>query len=195
MGEKKKMVKIIESEEEYKTVTQSGGLVVVDFFAEWCGPCKAMAPVLDIMSQKMEGRVTFVKVDVDELEDIAMTEGVQAMPTFAFFKNGEKLNQFAGANPEQIESTIDGDKLVCVDFFATWCPPCMRIAPVLVEMAHEMKDTVEFVKVDVDEMREFSMKQGIEAMPTFSFFKNGSKLESFSGASEEKIRATIEKHL
>ena len=78
--------------------------------------------------------------------------------------------QFAGANPEQIESTIDmiekgmkplkklssedefesiiaGDKLVCVDFFATWCPPCMRIAPVLVEMAHEMKDTVEFVKV------------------------------------------------
>jgi len=57
------MVKIIESEEEYKTVTQSGGLVVVDFFAEWCGPCKAMAPVLDIMSQKMEGRVTFVKVN------------------------------------------------------------------------------------------------------------------------------------
>ena len=78
--------------------------------------------------------------------------------------------KFAGANPEQIESTIDmiekgmkplkklssedefetiiaGDKLVCVDFFATWCPPCMRIAPVLVEMAHEMKDTVEFVKV------------------------------------------------
>ena len=80
--------------------------------------------------------------------------------------------QFAGANPEQIESTIDmiekgmkplkklssedefesiiaGDKLVCVDFFATWCPPCMRIAPVLVEMAHEMKDTVEFVKVSI----------------------------------------------
>jgi len=193
-------------------------LVVVDFFAEWCGPCKAMAPVLDIMSQQMEGRVTFVKVDVDELEEIAMTEGVQAMPTFAFFKNGEKLNQFAGANPEQIESTIDmiekgmkplkklssedefesiiaGDKLVCVDFFATWCPPCMRIAPVLVEMAHEMKNTVEFIKVDVDEMREFSMKQGIEAMPTFSFFKNGNKLESFSGASEDKIRATIEKHL
>jgi len=80
------MVKIIESEEEYKTITQSGGLVVVDFFAEWCGPCKAMAPVLDIMSQQMEGRVTFVKVDVDELEEIAMTEGVQAMPTFAFSK-------------------------------------------------------------------------------------------------------------
>ena len=153
-----------------------------------------------------------LKVDVDELEEIAMTEGVQAMPTFAFFKNGEKLNQvnrvsadelicplkhldlsesdtghylnifkFAGANPEQIESTIDmiekgmkplkklssedefetiiaGDKLVCVDFFATWCPPCMRIAPVLVEMAHEMKDTVEFVKVSSqDEYESYCM--------------------------------------
>jgi len=212
------MVKIIESEEEYKTITQSEGLVCVDFFAEWCGPCKAIAPVLEEMSKQMEGRVKFVKVDVDELEDVAMQEGVQAMPTFAFFKNGEKLIQFAGANPDQIQSTINqiekgmkplkkissedefdgivaGQKLVCVDFFATWCPPCVRIGPTLVEMAHEMKDNVEFIKVDVDEMREFSMKQGIEAMPTFSFFKNGIKLDSFSGASEEKIRSTIQKLL
>ena len=95
-------------------------MVVVDFFAEWCGPCKAMAPVLDIMSQQMEGRVTFVKVygisdvfpvfkieikvDVDELEDIAMTEGVQAMPTFAFFKNGEKLNQVNGVSADELMS-------------------------------------------------------------------------------------------
>ena len=80
------------------------------------------------------------------------------------------LIKFAGANPDQIESTIKmiemgmkplkklsaedefetiiaGSKLVCVDFFATWCPPCMGIAPVLVEMAHEMKETVEFIKV------------------------------------------------
>ena len=65
-------------------------------------------------------------------------------------------------------------------------------------MSHEIRfqDRNKSVfQVDVDEMREFSMKQGIEAMPTFSFFKNGNKLESFSGASEDKIRATIEKHL
>merc|ERR1711953_711812 len=148
------------------------------------------------------------------LEEIAMTEGVQAMPTFAFFKNGEKLNQFAGANPEQIESTIDmiekgmkplkklssedefetiiaGDKLVCADFFATWCPPCMRIAPVLVEMAHEMKDTVEFVKVDVDEMREFSMKQGIEAMPTFSFSKMETSWNRFLEQAKTKLEQPL----
>ena len=51
------------------------------------------------------------------------------------------------SSEDEFESIIAGGKLVCVDFFATWCPPCMRIAPVLVEMAHEMKETVEFVKV------------------------------------------------
>ena len=51
------------------------------------------------------------------------------------------------SSEDEFESIIAGGKLVCVDFFATWCPPCMRIAPVLVEMAHEMKEAVEFVKV------------------------------------------------
>lgn len=86
-----------------------------------------------------------------------------------------------------------GDKLVVVDFFATWCGPCKRIAPTLERMAQELHGKVHFVKVDVDEMTMDDYR--ISSMPTFLFIKNGQELERFSGASEENLRATIQKHI
>merc|ERR1712023_434740 len=65
-----------------------------------------------------------------------------------------------------------GDKLVVVDFTATWCGPCQRIAPVFQKLAEEMPDVV-FVKVDVDENEETAGECGIQAMPTFQYYKNG----------------------
>jgi len=86
-----------------------------------------------------------------------------------------------------------GDKLVVVDFTATWCGPCQNIAPVFIKLAEEMPDVV-FVKVDVDENDEVAGECGISAMPTFQFYKNGKKLDEFSGANEDKIRAGIAKN-
>jgi len=86
-----------------------------------------------------------------------------------------------------------GDKLVVVDFTATWCGPCQRIAPVFVKLAGEMPDVV-FVKVDVDENEETSAACNIQCMPTFQFYKKGSKVHEFSGASEDKIVAAIKEH-
>merc|ERR1712227_149908 len=80
-------------------------------------------------------------------------------------------------------------------FFATWCGPCKMIAPKLESMSKEMAGKVVFLKIDVDELDDLAAKQEVKAMPTFSFFKNGQKLESFAGANEQKIRETIEKHL
>merc|ERR1712146_215282 len=80
-----------------------------------------------------------------------------------------------------------GDKLVVVDFTATWCGPCQRIAPVFVKLADEIPD-VSFVKVDVDENQDTSAACGINCMPTLQFYKNGTKVHEFSGGSEEKIR-------
>jgi len=86
-----------------------------------------------------------------------------------------------------------GDKLVVVDFTASWCGPCQRIAPVFVKLAEVMTDVV-FVKVDVDENEETAQACGISAMPTFQFYKSGAKVHGFSGASEDKIKEAIAAH-
>nr|WCD24787.1 Tyr p 40 allergen [Tyrophagus putrescentiae] len=89
--------------------------------------------------------------------------------------------------------TAAGSKLVVVDFFATWCGPCKLIAPVL-EKISTTDDKVVILKVDVDENEELTAEYNVSSMPTFIFFKNGQKIESFSGASESKLREMIEKH-
>ena len=65
-------------------------LVVIDFYATWCGPCKMISPKLEEMS-KTKTNVVFLKVDVDEAEDVAMEYNISAMPTFLFMKNGKKV--------------------------------------------------------------------------------------------------------
>lgn len=75
------------------------------------------------------------------------------------------------------QMTAAGDKLVVVDFFATWCGPCKMIAPKVEEMEAEFKDTVVFLKVDVDEAEDAAMEYNITAMPTFLFIKNNKKVK------------------
>lgn len=71
--------------------------VLVDFFAEWCGPCKAMAPALEELAQEMSGRLKVVKVDVDQSPGVTQKYNVRAMPTLMIFKNGEVAAQHVGA--------------------------------------------------------------------------------------------------
>ncbi|XP_068988145.1 thioredoxin-2 [Bombus flavifrons] len=84
-------------------------LVVVDFFATWCGPCKMIAPKLEELSKEMEN-VIFLKVDVDECEDIASEYEISSMPTFVFIKNSKVLETFSGANYDKLKSTIQKHK-------------------------------------------------------------------------------------
>ena len=93
---------------------------------------------------------------------------------------------------ELLQSAQADGVAVVVDFTATWCGPCQRIAPVFAKLAEEMPDIV-FVKVDVDENEETAGACGIQAMPTFQFYKTGAKAHEFSGASEEKIKEAIAK--
>ena len=89
------------------------------------------------------------------------------------------------------ESLSTKDKLVVVDFSASWCMPCKMIAPVFEEMAGEFADSCTFLKVDVDETPEIAEKYQVMAMPTFIFIRNGEVVSRFSGASVEKMRETI----
>jgi len=81
-------------------VLQSPTPVLIDFFAEWCGPCKMMAPVLDEVARDYAGKLKVVKVDVDESGEIAARFGVTAMPTFVVVKDGIETYRRIGAAPK-----------------------------------------------------------------------------------------------
>ncbi|KAL1554805.1 Cytoplasmic thioredoxin isoenzyme 2 [Salvia divinorum] len=80
-------------------------LMVVDFTAAWCGPCKFMAPAFDAMSAKYTD-VDFVKIDVDELADVAREFAVQAMPSFVLLKQGKEVDRVVGAQKDELENKI-----------------------------------------------------------------------------------------
>jgi thioredoxin 1 len=75
--------------------------VVVDFWAEWCGPCRFIAPALEEIAAEMGGKVTIAKLNVDENPDIMMRYGVRSIPTLILFKNGEPTAMQVGAMPKQ----------------------------------------------------------------------------------------------
>src|SRR5204862_7867045 len=81
-------------------VLQSEKPVLVDFWAEWCGPCHAVAPVLDTMAAEHEGDLKLVKVNIDEEQDLAVRYGVQSIPTMILFKDGEPAAAAIGAQPK-----------------------------------------------------------------------------------------------
>ncbi|KAL7004384.1 thioredoxin trx1 [Cystobasidiomycetes sp. EMM_F5] len=82
--------------------------VIVDFSATWCGPCKVISPLFVELSQdpKYKDNATFATIDVDEEEDIAQEVGIRAMPTFMVFKNGQKVDQFMGADKKALPDFI-----------------------------------------------------------------------------------------
>jgi thioredoxin 1 len=82
------------------------GLVMVDFWAEWCGPCRAIAPVLEELAEASEGRVTLMKVNVDENHGLAARYGIQSIPTILFFKEGAVVERVLGAAPKAVLQDI-----------------------------------------------------------------------------------------
>jgi len=74
--------------------------VLVDFWAEWCGPCKMMLPIVEELSKEYEGKITVAKVDVDSSATISGRFGIRNIPTILFFKNGEVVDKQVGAVPK-----------------------------------------------------------------------------------------------
>jgi thioredoxin 1 len=91
-----------------KEVLQGQGVVMVDFWAVWCGPCKMIAPTVEELAKEYAGKVKVAKLNTDENPDIASRYKIMGIPTIMFFKNGERVDQVVGAVPKtQLRSKID----------------------------------------------------------------------------------------
>ncbi|KAF4768547.1 hypothetical protein HAV15_002190 [Penicillium sp. str.  len=98
----------ISSKEQFTSLLTSSRLVVADFHADWCGPCKAIAPAYNSLATQLSrpNHITFTKINVDHQQELAQAYGVTAMPTFIVFKNGRVNQTVKGANPAQLNQVV-----------------------------------------------------------------------------------------
>ncbi|XP_060214504.1 thioredoxin H7-like isoform X2 [Lycium barbarum] len=212
----------------FGSLKNTNKLVVIDFTATWCSPCKYMEPVLNDFAAKYAD-VEFVKIDVDELADVAQEYEVQAMPSFVLIRKGKVVDKVVGADKDGLQKKIekhrahnmpttpqikgsqvmafhsstkwklhfdalkDTNKLVVIDFTATWCGPCKYMEPVINDFAAKYTD-VEFVKIDVDELADVAQEYEVQAMPTFVLIKKGKVVDKIVGADKDGLQKKIQKH-
>ncbi len=94
------MEKVITST-NFQEFLQEPGLLVIDFWATWCGPCRMLSPIVDELAAEYEGRVTVAKCNVDDCEDIAAQFGIRNIPTIIFVKDGAVVDRTVGVLPKQ----------------------------------------------------------------------------------------------
>ncbi|KAF2222130.1 PITH domain-containing protein [Elsinoe ampelina] len=98
----------IESPSQFTQLLSSSRVVVTDFYADWCGPCKAIAPFYEQLSSQLSrpGQITFTKVNTDNQREIAQSYNITAMPTFMIFKNGRETQRIRGADPKALDAAV-----------------------------------------------------------------------------------------
>lgn len=104
------MAKVV-TNANFADIISAGEPVMVDFWATWCGPCRAISPIVDEIATEYEGRATVAKCNVDDCDEVAANCGIRSIPTLLFYKNGELVDRIVGAAPksaitEKLESLL-----------------------------------------------------------------------------------------
>ena len=86
----------------FTELLQDSKLVIVDFWATWCGPCRMLSPILDEVEEEMSDKISVVKVNVDDADEIAAQYRIMSIPTLLFFKNGQVVDKTVGAMPKNV---------------------------------------------------------------------------------------------
>ena len=96
------MTAIIDQKNFEETLKTNNQPILIDFFAEWCGPCKALSPTIDELSKEYEGKAVVGKLNIDENPELAARFGVRSIPTLLIFKGGEVVDKLAGLVPKKL---------------------------------------------------------------------------------------------
>lgn len=94
------------NDEGFQKALDSGSLVMVDFWATWCGPCRMLAPTVEKLAEQYEGKAIVGKVDTDAQPDLAQRFGIMSIPTVIFFKDGKEIERKVGVMPQSAYSAV-----------------------------------------------------------------------------------------
>ena len=99
---------VISAEDFDSKVRNAQGAVMVDFFADWCGPCKIVAPVIEQLAKKFDGKAGVFKINTDQAQSLATSLGIRGIPTMIFFKDGQEVDRIVGvASGDALEAKLN----------------------------------------------------------------------------------------